>query len=100
MIKLNKVGSRLCSLEEIPEPLRSQILEFRDTQINQVLSVLNKLGGIASLSEIIVHLWYNYKICVERNYFLTKIIYKMIRKGLIRKFQNRKGIYCLSTFKG
>lgn len=92
---IENLGKRLGNIAELPEFLRSQIREGNLEGIeDQIFNVLNEdLEGQATLSEILVALYRRYGVADKTRDDITKSIYKIMRRGLIQKTENRKGVY-------
>lgn len=96
MGKILNVGHRLGNLNEIPEELRLQIPEFNlgglDERCYKVLK--EDLGGVASLSEIMIAHYNHFKTFDTRKSFVDAI-YRLIRKKLVVKVEKMKSVYRL-----
>ena len=100
-ISLDKVGTRLGNIDDLPEELKKQIPEFAlgglDEQIYIVLK--DDLEGIASLSEIIIALYQRFKVADKTRQEVTEAVYRLIRKKVVESLKGRKAVYKLSSLK-
>ncbi len=96
---LSKLGKRLGNIENLPEALKEEIPEFSLTGIDsQVYTVLKEdLEGLATLSEILIALYNRYHISDKTRVDITKVIYRLMRKKVVEKFQNKKAVYAISS---
>lgn len=90
---MDKVGKRLGNISELPEELRNQLQATKTDELErQILSVINKLEGIANIDEILVGLYRDFKSIQQRS-FLTNKLYRMTKSGLIISVSGKKGVY-------
>lgn len=97
---LAKVGTRLGNIDDLPEELRKQIPEFVIEGIDeQVYTVIKEdLEGIGSLSEIMIALFRRFNITDKSRTEVTEVVYRLIRKKMLKNIKGRKAIYALTTF--
>ncbi len=99
---LNKVGTRLGNIDDLPETVKKQIPEFAlgglDEQVYIVLK--DDLEGIANLSEIIVALYQRFKVADKTRQDVTEAVYRLIRKKVVESVKGRKAVYKISSLKG
>lgn len=98
---LEKVGTRLGNIDDLPEELKKQIPEFAlgglDEQVYNVLK--ENLEGIASLSEIMIALYQRYKVMDKNRQEVTEAVYRLIRKKVVVGVKGRKAVYKLTSLK-
>lgn len=92
---IENLGKRLGDVNKLPDFLKKQIRESQlDGIEDQIFSVLKgDLEGQATLSEIMVSLYYKYNVADKTRDDITKSIYKIMRRGLVLKTKGKKGIY-------
>lgn len=89
----SSVGSRIGSLEDLPPELRSQIKSAGMDELEEaVVEVVKSFDGIASVDEILVGLYRNYQRIEDREQ-LSRKLYRMTKKGLLKPEPKRRGIY-------
>ncbi len=98
---LNKVGTRLGNIDDLPDTVKKQIPEFAlgglDEQVYIVLK--DDLEGIANLSEIIIALYQRFKVADKTRQEVTEAIYRLIRKKVVESVKGRKAVYKISSLK-
>ena len=98
---LEKVGTRLGNIDDLPDELKKQIPEFAlgglDEQVYNVLK--ENLEGIASLSEIMIALYQRYKVMDKNRQEVTEAVYRLIRKKVVVGVKGRKAVYKLTSLK-
>lgn len=92
------LGKRFGNTSELPDSLKKLIPEINisglDEQIYDVLK--NDLEGIGTISEILVSLYRKYQVLDQDRLSITRPIYKLIKKGLVKREEKRKGVYKIS----
>jgi hypothetical protein len=93
---LSMVGKRLGDISDLPEELRKQ-LSF--TELDQleaaVLNTLNtRFEGIASIDEIMVGLFRDSNMLVQRAKLASKL-YRMAKAGHVKNVPKKRGIFSI-----
>ncbi len=80
------------NLAELPAELVREISELSDVD-DRILSVFREGGGVLNISEVLVGYYKLFNKTKTRTY-ITATLYRMARKGLLKKTKN-KGEYAL-----
>ncbi len=96
---LEKVGTRLGNIDDLPEELKKQIPEFALEGLDEQVYIVLKddLDGVASLSEVMIALYHHFKIFNKSRAEITDAIYRLIRKKMVKGIKGRKAIYALMS---
>lgn len=96
---LEKVGTRLGNIDDLPEELKKQIPEFALEGLDEQVYIVLKddLDGIASLSEVMIALYHHFKVADKSRTEITDAIYRLIRKRMVKGVKGRKAIYALMS---
>lgn len=93
----SKVGARIGNLEDLPPEIRDQLKTANTDELeNQILEVMKEdFEETASVDEILVGLYRRFERIEDREQ-LSRKLYRMTRKELIRALPKRRGIYAIS----
>lgn len=96
---LEKVGTRLGNIDDLPDELKKQIPEFALEGLDEQVYIVLKddLDGIASLSEVMIALYHHFKVADKSRTEITDAIYRLIRKKMVKGVKGRKAIYALMS---
>ncbi len=83
--------------EELPPALLKELRQRQpDSRENQILAVLAKCGGSASLDEILIGLYRGFDV-IEKRRVLQNKLWRLVRKGRIAKAKNTRNLFCLTA---
>ena len=86
-------------LDSLPEELINELSISKADKFEYIiLTVIEELGGFASLDQLLVSLYKQTKLVHKRTQ-LTNRLYRMVQKGLIHSVPDKKGVYSLKEFK-
>lgn len=83
----------------LPDEVIAQLnISESDRQEFFIMSIIEKLGGVASIDKIIIGAYRDNKEVLERQKLNAKL-YRMASKGLIYSHPNKKGVYSTKEIK-
>ncbi|MEQ8432856.1 MAG: hypothetical protein RIA71_01330 [Oceanicaulis sp.] len=90
----SKVGGRIGNLDDLPAEIRDQLKSANTDELeNQIIEVIKEdFDEAASVDEILVGLYRRFTRIEDREQ-LSRKLYRMTRKELIRALPKRRGIY-------
>ena len=89
------IGKRLGDLSDLPPELRKQLVANKaDDLESQILDVIEDLNSIASIDEILVHLYRQFQVVQDRRYLAGKLG-RMVKKDLVIAVEGKRGQYAL-----
>ncbi len=84
---ISDVGKRIGNLDDLPKEIRSQLQCIKTNSLEkQIMEVINCLQGMANIDEILVGMFREHDLLMERSY-LSKKLYQMKRHGLLESIK-------------
>lgn len=85
-------------IEDLPQEVRAQLaISASDIADFNIISIIEDLGGIASLDQIIIAEYRKTGVVMERSKATAKI-YRIVQKGLLKTVEGKKAVYALSDY--
>jgi hypothetical protein len=78
-----------------PELLKQLSVGLSDPLGAQLIEVFGETGGCANLDQLLIGLYRKFHI-VQNRRFLQNRIWRMVRKGQLRKAPDTRGMFCLA----
>jgi hypothetical protein len=78
-----------------PELLKQLSVGLSDPLGAQLIEVFGETGGCANLDQLLIGLYRKFHI-VQNRRFLQNKIWRMVRKGQLRKAPDTRGMFCLA----
>lgn len=83
----------LGDVHSLPKALRDQLTATKTDELeNQLVTVINALGGTANLDQILVGLFRKFELVQERRFIQNKL-YRMTKNDLVWSVPKKKGVY-------
>jgi hypothetical protein len=91
---IQKAGHRIGDTSELPEILKKQLASSKVGELEEkILSTIRtRFDGVASIDEIMVGLYRDFKYITEDRRMLASKIYRMSKSGLLESVPKRRGI--------
>jgi hypothetical protein len=91
---LKRAGSRLGDISDLPQALRDQLNapKIGDLEAKIIETIRSRFDGVASIDEIIVGLYRDFKYVTQDRRFIANKVYRMTKTGHLQRAPKRKGI--------
>lgn len=94
----NKVGQRLGDINSLPEDVKA-LLNKKIFIEESLVEEIRKLGGEASIDEIIVGMYRLHGVKFDNRKTLVNKLYRMERKKMICRHGQKRGVWIAPNYK-